>query len=352
MLALWSTGGAWGGLPPHGEDVMSYLVRADFALPHLVAHGRLDGWFPRFYLGYQEFLFNGPGVAWSMGAARAVTFGALSNPGALKVVGVASFAALPAAMAFLARSLGLGRLAAGIAAILSLLVSSQFGPGLQGLYAIGLVSHQLGAPLFCLALGALLRVPLDTRWRWVLLAAVSLAGLAITHLISVMVLAVVFPLLACGLRREQLGRAALTRIAVTGVLAAALAAWWLIPVLAHRDLRGEVATWATPPFGDRIDAIGNGRILFRPYTVWIVVAGWVYGLVRVRRRPFALVLVATPLVFLVLAHWAASRWPDNEIAIQLANRGLGYAGLLAILPLSAALAAGARFARRRLSRWR
>jgi hypothetical protein len=139
LLALWSTGGAWGGLPPHGEDVMSYLVRADFALPHLVAHGRLDGWFPRFYLGYQEFLFNGPGVAWSMGAARAVTFGALSNPGALKVVGVVSFAALPAAMAFLARSLGLGRLTAGIAAILSLLVSSQFGPGLQGLYAVGLV---------------------------------------------------------------------------------------------------------------------------------------------------------------------------------------------------------------------
>jgi hypothetical protein len=352
VLALWSTAGAWGGRPPHGEDVMSYLVRADFALPHLVAHGRLDGWFPRFYLGYQEFLFNGPGVAWSMGVARGVTLGALSNTGALKVVGVVSFAALPTAMAFLARSLGLGRLAAGIAAVLSLLVSSQFGPGLQGLYAVGLVSHQLGAPLFCLALGALLRVPRDTRWRWVLLAAVSLAALAITHLISVMILAAVFPLLAFGLRREHLGRAALTRFAVTGVLAAALAAWWLIPAVVHRDLRGEVATWATPPFGDRIDAIVSGRILFRPYTVWIVVAGWVYGLVRVRRRPFALVLVATPLVFLVLAHWAASRWPDNEIAMQLANRGLGYAGLLAILPLSAGIAAGARLARRRLSRWR
>jgi negative regulator of sigma E activity len=352
VLALWSTAGARGSRPPHGVDVMSYLVRANFALPHLVAHGRLDGWFPRFYLGYQEFLFNGPGVTWAMGAARGVTLGALSNAGALKVVGVASFAALPVAMAFLARSLGLGRLAAGIAAILSLLVSSEFGPGLQGLYAVGLVSHQLGAPLFCLGLGALLRVPRDTRWRWVLLAAVSLAALAITHLISVMILAAVFPLLAFGLRREHLGRAALTRFALTGVLAAALAAWWLIPVLAHRDLRGEVATWATPPFGDRLDAIVNGRILFRPYTVWIVVAGWIYALVRVRRRPFALVLVVTPLLFLVLAHWAASRWPDNEIAIQLANRGLGYAGLLAVLPVSAGIAAGERFARRRLSRWR
>ncbi len=331
---------------------MAYLVRADFALPQLVAHGRLDGWFPRFYLGYQEFLFNGPGVAWAMAAVRGASLGALSDAGALKVVGVVSFAALPATIAFLARSLGLGRLAAGIAAVLSLLVSSAFGPGLQGLYLVGLVSHQLGAPLFCLGLGALLRVPMDARRRWVLLAAVSLAALAITHLISVMILAVVFPLLAFGFRREHFGRAALTRFALTGVLAAALAAWWVIPALAHRDLRGVVATWETPPFGDRIDAIVNGRLLFRPYTVWIVVAGWVYGLVRVRRRPFAFVLVATPLVYLVLAHWAASRWPHNEIAMQLANRGLGYAGLLAVLPLSAGIAAGARVARARLSRWR
>src|SRR6266511_834739 len=214
VVALWSTRGAWGGRPPHGEDVMAYLVRADFGLPQLVAHGRLDGWFPRFYLGYQEFLFNGPGVAWSMAAVRGVTLGAL-----------------PVAMAFLARSLGLGRLAAGIAAVLSLLISSEFGPGLQGLYLIGLVSHQLGAPLFCLALGALLRVPRDARRRWVLLGAVSLAALAITHLISVMILVVVFPLLALGLRREHLGRAAIARLAVTGGLAAALSAWWLVFVL-------------------------------------------------------------------------------------------------------------------------
>ena len=352
VLALWSTWGAWGPKPPHGEDVMAYLVRADFALPQLVAHGRLDGWFPRFYLGYQEFLFNGPGVTWAMAGLRGVTFGLLSDAGALKVAGVLSFAALPATMAFLARSLGLGRLAAGIAAVLSLLVSSEFGPGLQGLYSVGLVSHQLGAPLFCVALGALLRVPRNARRRWVVLAAVAVAALAITHLISVLILAIVFPMLAFGLRREHLTRASLTRFALTGLLAAALAAWWLVPALAHRDLRGVVATWATPPFGERIDAIVNGGVLFRPYTVWIVVAGWAYALIRVRRRrPFAVAIVVVPLLFLVLAHWAASRWPTNEIAIQLANRGLGYAGLLAILPLSAGIAAAGRLVGQRLSRW-
>src|SRR5262247_1078220 len=93
VVAIFSRRGAWGVLPPHREDVMAYLVRADFALPQLVAHGRLDGWFPRFYLGYQEFLFNGPGVTWAMAAVRGVTFGVLSNAGALNVVGILSFAA-------------------------------------------------------------------------------------------------------------------------------------------------------------------------------------------------------------------------------------------------------------------
>jgi hypothetical protein len=42
-VAVWSTRGAWGGRPPAGEDVMGNLVRLDFGISHLVAHGRLDG---------------------------------------------------------------------------------------------------------------------------------------------------------------------------------------------------------------------------------------------------------------------------------------------------------------------
>src|SRR2546430_16860644 len=109
-----------------------------------------------------------------MGAARGMTLGALSNAGALKVVGVVSFAALPVAMAFLARSLGLGRLAAGIAAALSLLGSSAFGPCLQGLHLVGLLSRQLGAPRFCFRLGVVLRLPGDGRTCAGLLSAPGL----------------------------------------------------------------------------------------------------------------------------------------------------------------------------------
>lgn len=348
-LALWTTRGVWGDGLPAGEDVIAHLVRLDFGVSELVARGRLDGWLPRFYVGYQEFLFNGPGLVWAVGVLRGLTAGVMSNTDGLKVIGVLSFAATPPAVAFLARSVGLGRLAAGIAAVLSLLVSNIFGVGLLGLYLIGLASHQLGAPLFCVALGALLRVVVDARARWILLAAVSLAALAATHLISVMVLAVLYPVLVLGLVSSRSFLAGLRRVALSGLVAAGLAAWWLVPLIAHHDLSGTVATWATPPFGERLDDIVDGRILFRPHVVWIVVAGWAYAVVRVRnRRPFAATLVLAPLAYLVVAHWAASRWPDNDFTRQLANRGLGYAGIIALLPAAALLADGAAWTARRL----
>jgi hypothetical protein len=262
---------------------------------------------------------------------------------------VLSFAALAPATAFLARSLGLGRLAAGLAAVLSLLVSNQYGVGLAGLYDVGLVSHQVGAVLFCLALGALVRVPVDARVRWVVAGAASLAALAVTHLISLMVLALLFPLLAAGLV-PTLTAAGLRRLAATGALAAGLAAWWLVPALAHRDLRGIVATWSTPPFGERIGDVLDGRILFRPYTAILVLGAWGYALVRARHhRRFALAMVLAPVAYLVIAHWSYSRWPGNEYTLQFANRGLGYAGLLAVLPLAAVLAAAGRLVIERLA---
>jgi hypothetical protein len=343
-LAVLSTRGAWGGWLPAGEDVPAHLVRFDFGISELVAHGRLDGWLPRYYLGYQEFLFQGPGLTWVVAAIRGVTLGVLSNPGATKVIGVLSLAAVPVAVGFLARSLGLGRVAAGIAAVLSLLVSSPVGIGLQGVYLWGLLPNQLGGVLFCVALGALVRIPVDGRARWMVLGAVSLAALTITHLISIIVLAVFFPILVLGVGRELFRRAPLTRLALTAALATGLLAWWLVPAFVHRDLEGLAAAWPTPPFGERVGEIVDGEILFRPYVVWLVVAGWIYGLTRVRRRrPFALALVVAPIVYLVFAHWAAS-WRPNEVTLQLANRGLGYVGLLAILPLATAIAGGVRFA--------
>ena len=329
---------------------MAHLVRADFGISELVARGRLDGWFPRFVLGHQEFLFNGPGLTWLMAMVRAVTFGAVSNVAALKVVCVASLAALPPAVAFLARSFGLGRRASGLAAVLAVLVSTPYGVGLRGVFETGLVPHQLGAVFFCLALGAAARTLDDVSRRWIVVLGTCLAALAITHLISLLILGVMLGL-ALGLLAtvRRVSRSGLLRLAVGGAAGAGLCGFWLIPFLAHRDLQGIVTTWRPPPLLRRLGAIATGEILFPAGVGLVVVAAWIYTLVRARRRfePGALILVATPVAYLLVAHALPHLVGLNEATIQLANRGLGYAGLLAIPAVAVLLAdACGRFGRR------
>lgn len=342
-VALWLVGPVFGPRPPAGEDVMAHLVRADFGIAHLVAHGRLDGWFPRFVLGHQEFLFNGPGLTWLMALVRTLTLGAMSNTGALKVVAIASFAAVPPSVCFLARSYGLGRRASGLAAVLALLVSNPYGVGLEGLFKVGLVPHQVGAVFFCLALGALIRVARDDGGRWGALAAASLAALVVTHLISALVLGVVLALTlaALGLAGGLSGRG-LARLAGMGVVAAGLAGFWLVPLLAHRDLRGVVATWGTPPIGAHLARIASGDLLLPPGVALLVVGGWLVQLRHLRRRPVMLAWVAVPFGYLIVAHGSLALLGQNEVTLQLANRGLGYAGLIGVLALAALVAAASR----------
>ena len=337
-LALWLCAPAFGPRPPAGEDVMAHLVRADFAIPHLVAHGRLDGWFPRFVLGHQEFLFNGPGLTWLMALVRGATLGTLSNPGALKVVAIASVAAIPPATWFLARSYGLSPTAAGLGAILALAVDNPFGLGLRGTFETGLVPHQVGAVLFCLALGAFVRIVDDRRRRWVVLAAAALAGLVVTHLISALVLALVLALTLAVLAR-RISSPALSRLTAAGVAAAGLAAFWLVPFLAHWDLRGVVTSWGVPPLGRRLGEVLRGEILFGPAMVPALLAGWLFVL-RPPRHPVLPALALVPLAYVIVGHLSFALLGSNPVTIQLANRGLGYAGLLAVLPLAALLEAG------------
>jgi hypothetical protein len=361
---------------------MAHLVRADFGISELVARGRLDGWFPRFILGHQEFLFNGPGLVWLMALLRGATFGILSNAGALKVVSMGSLVALVPAAWFLARSFGLSRPAAGLGAVLATSVSNPFGLGLEGTFGTGLIPHQVGGVLFCLALGACLRLLDDRRARWRALAATALAGLAVTHLISALVLAVVLILSLLALAPAGgLSGSGLRRLAGTGLAAAGLTGFWLVPLAAHRDLHGVVTTWGTPPIGQRLADIARGDILLPAGLGAVAVVAWAYvlwrhvsgagggagaparttgatgparfntalhgrmsrqakshELWRERRAP-TIVLAVVPLAYLVVAHVSLHWLGNNEVTLQLGNRGLGYAGLLAVLGVGAFLAA-------------
>ena len=351
-LALFLVRGVVGGRPPAGEDVMAHLIRADFALPHLAAHLRPDGWFPRMVLGQQEFLFNGPGLTWIVGLVRALTVGTLSTTGALKVVSVAGVVTLPPAVAFLARSYGLTRSAAGLAAVLSLLVSSPYGPGLQGLFTVGLVPNQVGAVLFCLALGAVVRTLDGPGLRaggrfpggrpWPAAAALASAGLLVTHLISALILAVFVGLtLAARAATGRLSRRGLVRLAAVAVGAGGLAAFWLVPMVAHRDLHGVYTGWDTPPLPTRLADVVTGHILLPAGFAVLVVAGWVYQLSRGPGRRARVVWVAAGAAYLPVAYAVLRLFGPGDVTLQLPNRGLGYVGLLATFAVAAPLAAAA-----------
>ncbi|MGH9034305.1 MAG: hypothetical protein ACRD0O_00955, partial [Acidimicrobiia bacterium] len=70
------------------------------------------------------------------------------------------------------------------------------------------------------------------------------------------------------------------------------------------------------------------------YLVWRRVSGAGGG-----RWRATTVLAVVPLAYLVVAHVSHHWLGGNEVTLQLANRGLGYAGLLAVLGIAAFLAA-------------
>src|SRR5207249_5111915 len=80
--------------PPHSHSFPTRRSSDLYGMLHLVDHGRLDGWFPRFMVGHQAYLFYGPGFSWLLALVRLPTLGALSTTGAMKVLTVASFVTL------------------------------------------------------------------------------------------------------------------------------------------------------------------------------------------------------------------------------------------------------------------
>lgn len=350
-IGLWQTAGVWGPGPAPGDDTMAQLVRNDFGLD-LLARGRTDGWFPRFMLGHQLFLFFGPGFTLVLGALRLASFGLLSTAGAYKAAGVVGVAGLGPAALFLGRSLGLRRAEAAAGAVLVLAVNSPFGLGLHGTYVIGLVPHQLAAIGFCLTLGAFVRMVDDARRRWVALGAASLAGVTLTHPITSLVLSFFLALvLLSAAGQGRLGWPTLLRVGLTGAVAVGATGFWTVPFLAHRDLQGPVTAWATPPLMDRLVELAQGRILWTTPVAMIAGVGVVGCVALALRddRPWLGYLALGPSAYLSVAHVVAAR-VDGAVSLQLANRGLGYAGLIAMLAAGTVVGTGARGVARHLTR--
>jgi hypothetical protein len=79
VLSVWFTWGIWATGVPVGDDTAAHYVRTQYAIDNLFANGLLDGWQSSFGLGYQEFLFVGPGFTMMAALLKVLSLGGLST---------------------------------------------------------------------------------------------------------------------------------------------------------------------------------------------------------------------------------------------------------------------------------
>ena len=344
LVVAWLTRGAWTGSLLQGGDALFHLIRADQGI-ELLKQGQINGWSPRYYLGSDLFLFYGPGLVWFTALIKLIGLGALDNGTSLTVAVLISLLVVPAAVAFLARSMGLSYRTAGIAALLSPLVSTVWGVGIDGVFQNGLLTHQLGAVLWLLGLGCLIRVCRNPEPKWIVATAALAAYLAITSPVVLAMLAAVGLAAVAAIQfAERPGWKAPARALLVCVMTAGLAGFWLIPALAHRDLKGGSTWWGGYEPFELLGQILFGRLVLPP---GVAAAAIVAAVVMVRRgNRSEWLLLVVPTVYLAIEAWAQTQPPRDMIVAQFQNhRGLGLVGLLLVIPLAWSLDALGRRAR-------
>lgn len=339
-IAAWSLRFLVTGEIPPGNDITGHLQRADFGLGTLWRHGQVDGWYPQSMLGYQLHLFYGPGLNLAIAAVRVASFGLLSNPGALSVVLGVSIAAVAPATYRLARALGLTAAAAGGAAVVSLAVGSTRGGGIDGTFNTGLAAQQVAIPLVIVALAQIadrVRVEADTLRPppWAL--AVTVAAVAFTHPLSLVILALLAPLVVLVVWvTEGIDFGGVRSLVVAAGAAIVLSAAWWLPALAHRSLRGPVTSFTLPGVVEHIRMLAQGERGWRGsaggLAAFGVVTGFGFGVGVGHRRLIA--LGALPLAAFGLLHLTHGVLGINQdLGRQLPNRGLIFVAILSALPM-------------------
>jgi hypothetical protein len=356
-LVLWALRPLLGPELLPGADVPGHLARTSFGLDEVFGRLRLDGWYPSSALGYQGFLLYGPGLAVGVGLVRLASLGVLSDAGALEVLAVAGFVALPPAMAALGRAMGLSWAASWAAGVLALGISAVSGGGFDGLLRTGLINQHLAIPLVVVALTLLVRCTAGSGWWTVLALAGTAVALGTTHAISVLFLAALAPfVLAVAAGNGRLRGARPLRPLVAGAVALGLGAFWWVPAVTHRDLQGPQTGWDFPSYGELSWEVWAGRDgLLWPLGVAVVASTVVLVAAAIAARPLRwglLVLALAPLGLLVLAHAAQDViGTERFVGLQAVNRGLAYFCLLALFPVGVVLAMACGLVARSLEAW-
>ncbi len=263
---------------PAGGDMAAHVWGPAYLRDHLLPLGRLSGWAPDWYAGFPAYHFYMvlPSLVIAL-ASFVIPYGV-----AFKLTAVAGLVSLPLAAATFVRLAGLRFPAPTIAALFTLpfLFDTSFSiyGGNAASTLAGEFAYSISLSLMLVYLGVLLRGLRTGRHR--VLAGALLALVGLTHLIPA-----IFAVAATGVALAmQPGRRGMRWVTVTGALAAALAAFWLLPFWWRRDYYHNI---------DWVNLSEYWPNLVREDWNWVLVGAWAALLVGIlRRRRLVLYLAA------------------------------------------------------------
>jgi hypothetical protein len=236
-------------------------------------------------------------------AVRVVSFGLLDWPRAYAIGFTIVFVAQGWVMLRAGRTMGLGPWPGIVAAALTLLDVGWYREG-GFMYTVfyGVWPQTLATSLAWLGLAELTAAcdsdDAKARRRRIALAGLSMGGALLAHQMSMIVLAIAGPIvvLTVGIgSRDRLRRSTITG-SIIGVLGFAVAAWWVVPMLAHRGWMASYG-WLHRPLAQMIEGALEGRwcIAMPPAVGWIVLAGMIVVAIKGSRAARAFAAVAIVL---------------------------------------------------------
>ncbi len=210
----------------HPGQFWRFWYTLNVALP---LHNRLIDWIPYWYAGYPEMQFYPPGfvlVGWLL---NLLTFGTLSTALLYESVVFVSYLLPGLSFYYALRHLRFERAAAFTAGLFGLIFPEIVGG--VGVPFVGMIGSRLawGLNAFILVWGIDFLEARGARYGWLAGGALALAILAhATHVFGIAVALTLYVLV----RRLPLLHAG-ARLLALGISAAALDAFWLIPLFAH-----------------------------------------------------------------------------------------------------------------------
>ena len=279
---------------PAGGDMAAHVWGPAFLRDYLLPSGRLTGWAPDWYAGFPAYQFYMvlPSLAIAL-ASFVMPYGV-----AFKLVSIAGLVTLPLAAATFMRLAGM-RFPAPIMAALFMLpflfdTSFNILGGNVASTLAGEFAYSISLSLMLVYLGVVLRGLRTGRHR--VMAGVLLALVGLTHLIPA-----IFAVGATGVAFVMRpGRRSVRWLTATGILAAMLAAFWLLPFWWWRDYYHNIDWVNTREYWPK---------LVRDDWSWVLVLAWV-GLLTgiVYRQRVSLYLAA-----LAALAAAAYRWVPQGV---------------------------------------